>query len=280
MGRNYCQRFLKKQTLPLLDRVRCRAAAPQGEPNMNAANDSDGDRFSSWWFPWNWSAKFWMAVLTVIVIAIPFTIRAVMIFSIPSIPEPPQVAALLAEEISDEENAFTEYKKATDLRMKIVERYRTQLIVEPTNFDLVFQEGWKSADESLKSWLIDHQDVMTIWAAGTSKERAIYRASKETDISTSLPVAQELRTIIRLARLESMRCLADGNSEEAWNWCRRMYRCGGHTTQRSFLVSLLIGMAIHAMSAQGIQEWSEHATVNAEQLKRALRDIQRDSGLY
>ncbi|MBM4076882.1 MAG: hypothetical protein FJ267_14735 [Planctomycetes bacterium] len=247
---------------------------------MNSAQDSVDGRFSSGWFPWNWSAKTWMGVLTVIVIAIPFTIRAVLIFSIPSIPEPPQVAALLAEEISEEENAFTEYKQATELRLKIVERYRTQSIVEPTNFDLVFKEGWKSADDAMIRWINDHKEALEIWSKGTLKQKAMYHAPKDLRFDTLLTLLQESRTFARLATLNELRCLEEGNTDEAWEWCQRTYRIGGHGTHRGCVIALLLGVGIHGMASQGIQKWAEHPSVTNTQLNTAMKNIQSDFKLY
>jgi len=102
-----------------------------------------------------------MVSLILLLILAVFSFRAVKIFSIPLLPEPPQVASLLAEAIPEEENAFTEFKMATDLRLKILEQYQSLSIVEPDN-NLVFKEGWQSADDKVISWVNDHKEALAI----------------------------------------------------------------------------------------------------------------------
>ena len=95
-----------------------------------------------------------------------------------------------------------------------------------------------------------------------------------------MPIIQDQRMFVRLARLEAVRCVHEERLDEAWHWLRAAQRSGGHATHRGCMIQGLVGAAIHATSAAGMSHWAEQPAVTAEQLKRALADVKSDYALY
>jgi hypothetical protein len=238
------------------------------------------DARPSWWNPWHWPVGIWVLVIAFGLMLIPFGIRAIRLSGVPAMDEPFDVEEFVKCDVPEAENAFTDYRQAADLRAKYVADLVARSAKEPETFGVVFEQGWTAADDATKEWLEANRESLDVWRRGTEKQHALYISPVEFNIETMLPVVQEMRAFVRLAMLEHARLLHERNLDEAWQWSRAAFRSGGHTSHRGCIIQGLVGIAIHAMSTNGMAQWAEQPGVSEEQLKQAIAQIKSDFALY
>ena len=234
----------------------------------------------AWWKPWNWSWVVWGLVVVLMLALLPFAVRAIFLSSVPAMAEPFDVVAFVGDEIPPAENAFTDYRQAYELRKVLVQGLQQKSATEPGNHEDVYKGGWESADDAMRAWLEAHRPAFVVWRRGTEKDRALAVLPDEMTFATTLELSQELRSFVRLALVDQMRCLHEGDVDEAWKLARAAYRSGGHASRRGPLVAGLVGIALHAMSVSGMQRWAEHPAVTADQLRAGLVHVKADFALY
>ncbi len=235
---------------------------------------------AAWWKCWNWPWSVWGLIVVVLLALTPFAVRACFLASVPDMGEPFDVAAFVGDAIPPEENAFTEYRAAQTMRVQLIEGLRLKGTTEPANHDEVYKNGWEAADAAMRAWVDDHRPALALWRRGSEKERALDASPATMTFNTQLAAAQELRSFVRIALLDQMRCLHEGDVNEAWKLARAGYRSGGHASHRGPMIAGLIGVALHAMSAEGMRRWAEHPAVTADQLRTGLAQIKADFALY
>ena len=234
----------------------------------------------AWWKPWNWPWTVWGLVMVLMLASLPFVVRAVFLSSVPAMAEPFDVAAFVGDDIPPAENAFTEYRQAVLMQQQLMQVLQQRSVVGPTNYDDVYKGGWEAADEPMRAWLDEHRPALAVWRRGTEKQRALNQSPTKMDFTTLLNEIQELRAFARLAMVDEMRCLHEENVDEAWLLARATYRSGGHASWRGSMIQGLVGIALHAVAASGMQRWAEHPAVTADQLRTALAQIKADVALY
>ena len=234
----------------------------------------------AWWKPWNWSWSVWGLVVVLMLALLPFVVRAVFLSSVPTMAEPFDVAAFVGDDIPPAENAFTEYRQAQEMRKVLIDAVRQKSITWPDQHEEVYKGGWEVADEAMRAWLDEHRPALAVWRRGTEKQWALSESPATMTFMTALDATQELRSFVRLAMVDQMRCLHEGDVDEAWKLARAVYRSGGHATRRGPMIAGLIGVALHAMSGDGMKRWAEHPAVTADQLRTALAQIRADVALY
>jgi hypothetical protein len=235
-----------------------------------------------WWNPWYWPAGIWVLVIAFLIFSIPFAVRTVMLAGVPAMPEPFDEVEFIRWDVPDDENAFSDYRRATKMRAAIVADWKEQGLVvnEPSNYEDVLKKGWSAADEPTEKWLEMHREILKVWRRGTEKELALNVSPADLSISSILDVVQEQRLFGRLALFEQARLMAEGRFEEAAEFGRAAFRCGGHTSHRGCLVQGLTGTALHSLSCMGLACWSEQPGVTSEQLLRLQQHLRRDYELY
>ena len=235
---------------------------------------------AAWWKFWNWPWSVWGLLVVVLLALTPFAVRACFLANVPDLGEPFDVAAFVGDAIPPEENAFTDYRAAQTMRVQLIEGLRLKGVTEPANHDEVYKQGWEAADAAMRAWVDDHRPALAVWRRGAEKERALDASPATMTFSTQLAAAQELRSFVRIGLVDQMRCLHEGDVDEAWKLARAGYRSGGHASHRGPLIAGLIGIALHAMSAGGMQRWAEHPAVTADQLRAGLAQVKADFALY
>lgn len=235
---------------------------------------------SAGWKPWNWPWSVWGLVVVLMLALLPFVVRAVFLSSVPAMAEPFDVAAFVGDEIPPDENAFTDYRQAVQMRQRLMQAYQQRSVVEPINQDEVYKGGWEVADEAMRAWLEEHRAALAVWRRGTEKQRAIDQSPVKMTFATLLTEIQETRAFARLALVDQMRCLHEGDVDEAWRLARATYRSGGHVSRRGPMIQGLVGIALHAVGASSMQRWAEHPAVTADQLRTALAHVKADLSLF
>ena len=235
---------------------------------------------SVWWQPWHWPWSVGGLLALVLLALVPFAVRAFFLSMVPDMAEPFDVAAFVKDDIPPDENAFTEYRQAMAMRKRLIEGLVARAKTEPTTHDDIYHHGWEAADEEMRAWLEEHRAALAVWRRGTEKSRAFEVSPGEMTFATNLEASQELRGFARLARVDQMRCLHEGDVDEAWTLARAVYRSGGHASTRGPMISGLIGIAMHAISGAAIARWAEHPSVTGDQLRTALAQVKDDFTLY
>jgi len=207
--------------------------------------------------------------VVLVLLAAPFAYRSSQLAGLPDIGDPFDVEAFGTVKITDEENAFIEYREAAALLTEMTE-------AASESYFKVEEEGWSAAIDELRQWMRDNREALEIWKTGADKPRAIYHQPHTVGIDTLLSVTQELRNFSRLARAEGSRLEADGNSQEAWQWYRAIFRCSRHSGQHGTMIERLVGVAMHNITAEAIEQWSRDPRVATAQLREALKAIQAD----
>ena len=99
----------------------------------------------AWWKPWNWSWTVWGLLVVLMLALLPFVVRAVFLSTVPAMAEPFDVAAFVGDEIPPDENAFTDYRQAVQMRQRLMQTYQQRSAVEPINHDEVYKGGWDAS---------------------------------------------------------------------------------------------------------------------------------------
>lgn len=263
-----------------IERGRGNEMAEHPAKSEEPRNKHSGPR---WWNPWYWPVGIWAIVIGAGVMAIPFGIRTVMLSGVPAMQEPFDVNAFAEWDVPPDQDAFTEYRLASEQYARIVSELKSQGIEgvqEPQDYRLVLENGWSAADESVAKWLEMYRGPLATWRQGTARQQGLNLSPDQISFGSVLTTVQDQRMFTRLALCEEARLIEEGKFDEARQWARASFRSGGHTSHRGCLVQAFVGTAIHAMSADGLARWAEESSVNSEQLKQALIDVRSDYALY
>ena len=234
----------------------------------------------AWWKPWNWPWAVWGLVVVLMLALLPFVVRAVFLSSVPAMSEPFDVAAFVGGDIPPDENAFTEYRQVYEMRKVLKQGLRQNSASEPGNHDDIYKGGWEAADDVMRAWLEAHRPALAVWRRGTEKSRASDVSLSEMTFETAWGTSQDLQEVTPLALVDQMRCLHEGDVDEAWKLARAAYRSGGHVSRGGPWIAGLFSTVIHDMSSEGMQRWAEHPAVTADQLRAGLANVTADFALY
>jgi hypothetical protein len=197
-----------------------------------------------------------------LVIAVFFCWRATSLSLLPDAGDPPGLQQLRYIDIKDGQNAFTDYRQASD-RLKPI----------PAAFARTLSFDWATAKPPIREWRDQNKEALALFLRGSNKPSALYYQPHDLTFDTRLNVAQDLRTLCRLALLEASRLEAEGNLDEAWIWYRATLRASRHAGSHGVLIQSLIGTAMLGVSAPKVIAWAEDSRVGSAALRRALGDV-------
>jgi hypothetical protein len=164
--------------------------------------------------------------------------------------------------ISDDENAFTFYRRAHDLIKPN----------EPTTM-LGYYPDWSQVAPGQLEYLESNREALNTWFEGTKRDRGVYFQPRDANADALLPVCQTLRRFLRLADLEAIRLDHEGDLAGSWKWIRANLRAARHSGQFGFWIERVVGHSHYeGVSMQAIR-WSDQPGVDAPMLRRALDDV-------
>ena len=233
---------------------------------------------TSLWNPFRWPAGIWALVLGITIFSLPFGIRGLKLAGIPAIRQPYDEAEFLTWDVPADADAFTEYRRASDLLERSLADSNDRR--EPDSVTSVLERGWTAADESLIRWLDLNRETLEVWRLGTERDQGRSQSPDSLRADNPITVAQRQRQFARLALVEQSRCLETGKLDDARQWARAIQRAGAHTSCRASFVQGLIAVAMQNMAALGLQRWAERPEVTSEQLRAALTATRSDYSLY
>ena len=239
------------------------------------------DSRSKWWMSWRWPGWLFRLALVLFVVVTPFAIRGWFLWHVPDVAEPFEVDGFYPADLPPSQNAFTYYKESQrrlwSVRDNWVKTHGWQAIPGDWTFPRVFVEGLSVLSETENEWLADQRPTLDEWRRGT--ELPLAQAFTFAEMSAPpvlLPVHNDRGRFIALARIEALRCEADGDLEGAWGWCRACVRFSRHLNSHGGVVQRLIGSHAHMLATDGVVRWAEHPNVTATQLREALAEIRAE----
>jgi hypothetical protein len=177
--------------------------------------------------------------------------------------------------LSDDENAFTYYKRAVSILPPVPVSINIGVGIKAIESG----QGWDAIPQSLRDYLELCQPALAEWKLGTDLDDAHYLDVADFSYSTLLPLTHELHTFSRLATLQVLRSLHQGKTDEAWVWLRASFRSSRHPGLHGVAIERLVGMGLHARAARSIVYWAGHSEVTSEQLQHALDEVRESDRL-
>lgn len=173
--------------------------------------------------------------------------------------------------IAPRNNAFTFYNYAESLLPPIPNTVNIGAGVEAVESG----EGWEVIPQDVRDQLDLCRPALDEWKLGTELDDAHYRDVADYSYSTDLSMTKSLRKIAGLAIVQSMCCLDEGKTDEAWRWLKAVLRSSRHVGRHGVAIERLVGVALHNSAAQAIVAWASHDEITSGQLREALDDIRR-----
>jgi hypothetical protein len=193
--------------------------------------------------------------------------RGLALRGLPDVGHPFDVEKYGTIDVPDDRNAYVEYINATKMMT------RNSAVKLADEMDKLAKEGWGTASPELTEWLEANRPALLAWRKGTEKPDAFLIQPKTYTIMTGLGTVQDLRNLARLAVLEGRRLESEGKMAEAWGWYRALLRSSRHIGRHGCLVERLVGIAIHAVTADRIITWAADPRVDTKLLRQALDDV-------
>ena len=113
--------------------------------------------------------------LAVVILFGPFVYRQSRLAGLPDIGDPFDIEKFGTVEITDEENAFVEYNRAS-------------LPYAPGGVDEVIEQGWSTATPAIRKWLDDNRDALELLKTGSKKPKALIGQPKDQSYLTMIGV--------------------------------------------------------------------------------------------
>jgi len=176
-----------------------------------------------------------------VLVSIPLAYRSWRISSLPPIDEPFDVKAFLAETVTDEENAFVEYRRAFAMLVdysgpsNVWDSYHERM------------EGrWDDVPSDFEPWFKANKSTLEIWLEGTTKPKGCFTPRRKfTVVPPDYP--SDARTLARLAVLKAGKLTHDGTVKESWELLHGAFRFSLHVGQSDTLIERLTGAGIQPM---------------------------------
>ena len=190
-----------------------------------------------------------------VAVSLGLTWRATTLRGLPDIGDPFDVAAFSSVSIPDEANAYTLYKEAVG-----------RLTPEPPGATY----AWATAGPAERAWLEGSRPALEIWRRGTERREALALSPRSITIETSSPFVQDLRYLVRLARIQGSRLESEGDPAGAWEWYRAIFRTSRHLGPRATMIERFVGGQFHRIACNQLTRWASGPGVDAAMLRKAL----------
>ncbi len=206
--------------------------------------------------------------LLLLLIASPFLIRAWNVHQVPNFPEPFDVEAFRNLTIPDEDNAFVEYRLASEM---LVESDDPELLDQ---VERVLEFGWSVEAPAAKAWLEANQEGLELWKSGSDKPDALYVPPSEYHFNTQLHAVQSAGFFTRLALLQAEKVLFEETPSRSWAWYRMSANSSRHVGMRGGIIERLVGVAMLNATAPSMTNWSIDPRVTKQELLNARQELE------
>ena len=186
--------------------------------------------------------------------------RGASLRGVPDLGDPFDAQALGTIDVPDDENAFTDYRRAVALFRDNRQASTPYL-------------SWTQAPQRDRDWLFANAEAMDAWFEGTTRDRALLRQPKDVRIANDLDVVGTLRRLIWLDQLVGLRMEAMSELGEAWGWYRAGLRCSRHCEMDGGFRARLVGIALWNILANSVRAWADHPNLSPSNLRQALDEL-------
>ena len=172
--------------------------------------------------------------------------------------------------IPDDRNAFVPYRRAA-------RRFRDMSEAEGRSFSSA-DLRWSRADETLRRWVAEHRDAISLLLAGSERPEASLEEPGPPPSPLALADKQEvvrrLSWIADAALFEAGRLRAQGDPAGAWALLRAAVRASRHM-ERAVPTTWCqtTAMTLVQYARTPVAEWAEDPSVDVALLRRALDDL-------
>lgn len=208
-------------------------------------------------------------LIVCLLLAAPFVYRQSRVAGIPDIGHPFDFEEFGTITVAAGDNALGDYRAA----MALVGGLSG---TEQVSYEAVRKWGWSEATDGLKAWSDRNRPALQPWKLAASRPEMVIYQPKEMNFRMLLPESQAFRDFARAAVMEAARLESEGKLDEAWEVLHALYRSSRHSGQHGCFIERLIGIAVHAMAAEGIDVWARHPDLTEAQLTRAFNAVRED----
>lgn len=181
--------------------------------------------------------------------------------------------------LSDDENAYTYYKRALTLHPPAADDEETTSEIRDALETTLYRGIWNDAPPEVRRWLERSREALQVWREGTSKDNAVYFQPRDVTLETELLATQPTAILSRLALLEGMRLRHLGKVEDAWTWYIAAIRCSRHLGKNGCGIERLVGVVALRGATSPLLAWMEDRKVTEALLIKAVDDFRRAAAL-
>ncbi len=226
-------------TMPASSVERTNAPAPQGSRTWTVAGVLLAPL--TWLERTRGRKRIALVFLYVLILAILGVLawRAMSLRALPDIGDPVDDSEFTGR-VPEEENAFTLYRKASEIYKRTDrEEYR----VDPAAWKVT---DWSQADPVVRRWVEDNREALRLWLEGSERDEAQLIDPRTVTSSTRTDPVWDLRDFARMAVLEASRRMGEGDVAGAWELYRGVLRASRHVGMRGTGMQRIIGATMVA----------------------------------
>ena len=207
--------------------------------------------------------------LTLLVVAVAslLSYRASRLADIPPIDEIVDRETDGRVDITPEENAFTYYERAGGLLPSTLDDNALGVALKENGVPV-----WATVSPAARHSLELSQTALMEWKRGTACTQGVRIQPADLDWMNYIGV-QDSQTWVRLAILQTSRCLDEGRSEEAWQWLNALFRFSRHCSNPGPMIDRLVGTSIHYRASRAAIDWAVHESATTDLIEAALTDL-------
>jgi hypothetical protein len=243
----------------------------QGEREVRASSvrPDTSTRFRKW--AARRTRQFLVAVLALscllaLVAAVAWLRRATCLIGLPDVGDPFNVAAMYAEQVPDDRNAFVYFRRA-------MAKLRPLPEVAENSFDpiLIDPSGWAKAAPWARTWAESNHEALDLFRTGAEQADGwAHPVGKETAFNYD---TLWLQPIVRLVFFEASRLEERGDMPGAWAWYRSLLGMHAHFMRRGAGFQRAIAN-LYGKDLRGrVQIWAADPKTRTIDLRRALDDV-------
>ncbi len=203
--------------------------------------------------------------------------RYELLSEIPDVGFPFDPAILDGYDVPDDQNAYTYYRRASNLFRRVPESLQEAGYDSEWQFEedlrSAVRRGWHTANEAIRDHLEVNRPAFEEWRRGATLREARYHDPRTIEYVTTLQVDDDLRRLLYFAVLEVSRLSELGEHDRALELLVAGFRSSRHPGRYGSMMSRIVGINIFQNFRDATLRWASYPDVTSEQLRRAAQEI-------
>lgn len=207
-----------------------------------------------------------IVVFGIVIFSSIFVYRRSQLAGLPDIGDPFDVEVFGNLTLSNDENAFTDYRHAYAM-------FRPPPRYAADNIAKVFENGWNSAPDDIRRWLDDSRPILETWKRGTEKNDALFLKPNQIyyfQYPDSLPTNAIFKW---LPLLEACRLESEEELNGAWIVYRAALRGSRHWGKWGGMMERSHGIGIFRTVTPRIANWASNDGIDSSLLEESLSEV-------